>query len=228
MRRQALEMSPAVLVCIKSLTFILALFLLLYSCSTGHYKAIGKNGDASYYNVSIFHESFSKVLYRAGIDLNKRHFSGLMLIKKLPENNSYRVVFLSEIGLKIFDLEFYFNKKNNFFVHYCLDAFDKRHVINTIKKDIESMFMNYPTEVKKRVSVVDKRENIVINYKLRGINNYYYKTINGDRIFKIERRGLIFKKADITLENYSGPFPDEIFITHKLLKLDIVLTQLNI
>ena len=88
--------------------------------------------------------------------------------------------------------------------------------------------MNYPTEVKKRVSVVDKRENIVINYKLRGINNYYYKTINGDRIFKIERRGLIFKKADITLEDYSGPFPDEIFITHKLLKLDIVLTQLNI
>lgn len=207
---------------------VITVIFFFSSCSRVHYKSTGTGGVRENLNAGIFGDNFDKALYRAVIDMNDKHFSALMLIKKIPDRNSYRMVFLSEIGLKMLDMEFFNTKDNNFHVHYCLDAFDRRSIINSIKKDMESILMNYPKGSESKVFAERGSENKVIKYKLKGPGKCYYSLNNENRIIGIERRGVLWKKGDIALEYGSGSPPQEIFILHKLIDLEIVLTYLKI
>jgi hypothetical protein len=198
------------------------------SCSRFHYKSAGTAWHTEDIRAGIFGENFDKTWYRASIDLNNRHFSGLMLLKKVQQSNSYRMVFLSEIGLKILDMEFFDAKNNGFQVHYCLDAFDRRPIINSIRKDMESILIDFTQETEKEVLYGRNSENRVIKYKLSGQGRCYYSINKDNRVVAIERRGVLGKKGEIAIEYGSGIPPQEIIILHRITDLEIVFTNLKI
>lgn len=211
---------------LQVLIAVSAVMFFFGSCSRFHYKATGTVWNTEDIRAGIFGDDFDKAWYRAAIDLNNRHFSGLMLLKRVQ--NSYRMVFLSEIGLKILDLEFFNAKNNAFQVHYCLDAFDRRSIINSIRKDMESILIDFTQETENKVFHGRNGENRVIRYKLSGPGRCYYSINKDNRVVGIERRGLFGKKGEIAIEYGSGIPPQEIIILHKIIDLEIVLANLKI
>jgi hypothetical protein len=88
--------------------------------------------------VSWFRTDSDHLLMRTQIDMMKKHFSGLMVIKALPDEG-YRLIFLTEVGLKIFDMEFSSGKLVQ--VHYMLDAMNKKVIVKTLSGDLGMMLM---------------------------------------------------------------------------------------
>ena len=85
---------------------LLIIHFLMYSgCSFGLLEGYQKTEQVSIAPVSWFKTDSDHLLMNTTIDVMKNHFSGLMVIKSLT-NGGYRVVFITEVGLKIFDMEF--------------------------------------------------------------------------------------------------------------------------
>lgn len=70
-------------------------------------------------------------IYKTGVDAYGQYISGLLIIKSLKEDD-YRLVFTTEMGLKLFDFEF---DDGEFIVHYCMQKLNKKPVISLLEKD---------------------------------------------------------------------------------------------
>ena len=121
---------------------LLLLFLLialgLSACSPAFHFSLKKkekrNLKADELN-SFFDAKKGTYLFKTKIWLYDNYFTGLMVIKQ-NEKGNYRTVFMNEMGIKFFDFEFLENptkKEDDFIVHYCLEAFDKKVFISNIE-----------------------------------------------------------------------------------------------
>jgi hypothetical protein len=138
--------------------------------------------------------------------------------------NSYRVLFITEIGIKIFDMEF--NKNGDFRLHYCLDALNRKLVIKILKNDIGLMLDSIP---KTNIRTLQNRENgrtIIRAKDNTGVKYYFlgYKTNRVDKI--IQTRGL-FKKMEMQFYSNNGYELDSVKISHNNINLSINLSILN-
>ncbi|MCK4662759.1 MAG: hypothetical protein KAT68_07835 [Bacteroidales bacterium] len=212
---------------IQSFLLINILFLFNF-CSFRYHTGLKKNGNNYPDENIIFSKDFEKVLFKTSIEAYGKYFSGLMFIKQMKADSSFRVVFLSEVGLKIFDFEFAlnhkFDKNGKFKIHYCLEYLNKKVLINALQKDIELILMNNIDDYK--FKKYKGEEYIVYKGKYKGTKNYYF--IENDNITKIKRSGYLFKKVEIDLNNYKNSFPEKISIKHKNIKLKIELTVISV
>ena len=105
------------------LPLLLIIFFCLNGCSFGLLEGYQKTEQVSIAPVSWFKTDSDHLLMNTTIDVMKNHFSGLMVIKSLTDGG-YRVVFITEVGLKIFDMEFVPGETVK--VHYFMDALNKK------------------------------------------------------------------------------------------------------
>ena len=153
--------------------------------------------------------------------------SGLMLIKYLPASQSYRVVFMSEVGFNYFDYEFLSSEKSNFKIHYSVSYLNNRSFIKKIKPDLESLFMNYPESIEKSHFKDDKEGIILTRYQGIGVNSYYSRNENEELFSKIEIKGMFYTKSRIEIFEYLGSGPSKIHIIHKPKNLAIDLVKIS-
>ena len=147
-----------------------------------------------------------------------------MIIKPFPEN-SYRVLYITEVGIKIFDMEFFSN--GNFKLHYCLEALNKKSIIKTLKNDIGLILNSFPE--KNKINMMKDRQTDRTVIKTRdetGVKYYFLmdKTNQADEI--IQTRGLL-KKVNMHLYSGNGIRVDSIKISHYNMNLNINLLKLN-
>ena len=122
--------------------FLLISFLLIFgACSLTSHSGFSKIPQSTTGDFRILDDEFEKVLFQASIDVYENHLSGLMFVKDMIVDSSYRVVFLSETGLSFFDFEFPKSSNQPFKVHYCMDMLNKKLIIKTLKQDIELLLM---------------------------------------------------------------------------------------
>ena len=148
--------------------------LLSGSCSfslfNGYRQGIGgRNGEIA--PVSWFCSDSGHFLLSTRIDLMEKHFTGLMIIKPLG-GDAYRVVFITEVGLKIFDLEF--TPRDKVKVHYVMDGLNRNAFIKSLAHDFSLMLMTVP-EGEKKVYLHDRDTgDLVLKFKDKGRRNYYH------------------------------------------------------
>lgn len=206
----------------KNLIKSLIIILLLSSCSIsfhGNLQKIEKRQLNSGELKSVFNNGLNKVLFKARIQLYNKYFSGLLFIKSI-ENNSKRIVFVTEIGIKIFEFEFI---NNDFNVHYCLGMFNKKVILKTLEKDIKLLLMNNLVDEKVKIFEDKKSKNKVYKLKKNGQSNYYFIDKETGNLIKIENSSGIFRKVIIELNDYKDGFPNKINIVHPCIKLNIQL-----
>ena len=187
--------------------------------------------EADSANFSVFKKDFKKVLLKANIDVFDKHFSGLIFIKYITKDSTMRIVFLSEVGLKIFDLGFYLYQNNfskeNFTIHYCLGQLNKKALIKTIKNDFDLILMNNLI-VSKLKRLEDKKKDFFLwKYKNKNQKNLYFQNIETGNISKIISKKGLFRKVSIELLHYKEGFPEKIFIAHRNMKLNIELIKVK-
>lgn len=197
--------------------------LLLSSCSISFHTNLSTKVEKRKFEPndlnSCFDEGFNKVLYKANIKLFDKYFSGLLFIKSIGDNTK-RIVFITEVGIKIFEFEF---QDEHLEVYHCLEMFNKKVILKTLEKDINLLLMNDLSSDKVKVLKDKKTGYKVYKLKKNNQNNYYYIDKESGNLTKIENSSGIFRKVIIELNDYKDGFPNNINIVHPGIKLNIQL-----
>ena len=204
----------------KNLVLSSIILLLLSSCSfnvfNGYHK-IEKRKLGENELKPLFYGDTSAHVFNTKINILKNYFSGLMVIKPM-RGGSYRVIFMTEIGLTIFDMEF-FNAGNTsgekYKLHYCFEALNRGVVTRALGNDIGLMLMNYlPAE---RVKILSDQDNSQKIFKLkdRCRHDYYFYEDKTNRLSQIMQSSSLLKKVKIDFyNNTKANDPDSIRISH--------------
>ena len=118
---------------IRCLLFSSLTMLINGSCSI---KRLSLSPVTNPETVVPFHRPFlspgTELLYKAKVDIRGNPFSGLFAIRIYPDE-TYRVVFLNELGMKFFDFE---TGSKGLTAHHCFEAFQK----SGVRKILEESF----------------------------------------------------------------------------------------
>lgn len=211
---------------LKSLLLISLSLFVLNSCTPSVYSGFKRiNGEAGSLFVvrPWFQAGTDHFLFNSSIDVFRNHFTGLMVIKPLP-GSDYRVIFINEVGIKIFDMEFYSNGDHK--VHYCLEFLNKKIFIKTLKNDISLMLNNNPGSYIKTLK--DSRSgDTVLKFSDRPGVKYLLIRKNSDRAEEIIKSRGVGKKVSVKYYSSQGNEPDSVRISHFNLKLEIRLSKIN-
>ncbi len=207
----------------KNLLLSSFIAILFSACHFGHYGRLTKTTTASTTLKSIFGDNFNSFLFKTNITVYGKDYSGLLVTKQMSPQD-YRVIFTTELGMKLFDFEF---KDTAFTLHYCVPQFNKPKLLKVIQKDIETLLMNdlnkktfeYFTD-SKAVYSIHKTDN-------GKLDNYYFTEKSSAHLVKIEHAKKRRKKTTFTLSKYQNDFPSNILIQHHDIKLKIELNLLK-
>ncbi|MGD0584137.1 MAG: hypothetical protein ABR974_14490 [Bacteroidales bacterium] len=171
-----------------------------------------------------FTETTGHYLFQADIEFHKNHFSGIMVLKRTGEK-SFRVVYMTELGMKVFDMEFFEGGEAKVF--YFLDAIDRKIILKTIKEDIGLALGNYPVKKRLKISENTLQNKILLEYGTKSVDYYCFvdsRTRNIEHILKTRCRKKI---ADITYISNEHNEIESITIQHFNIKLKIQLFKLK-
>lgn len=171
-----------------------------------------------------FQRQSDHFLFQTNINIYKHHFGGIMVVKSLSQE-SHRVVYVTELGIKIFDMEFF--KNGDFKLHYCMDEIDKKYVIKTLKNDFSLLLESTPTGINSDIWMDSQRQKTIVRSRDNiGLKSY----IIDDKTKKVEEILVtknLRKKMKILFFSANGTELDSVRIKHYKIKLNIQLSKLN-
>ena len=150
--------------------------LLIGSCQISKFKHPTKAD-----RVVITENSFPTVLsankvskFKGSIDVLKNHLTGLIIVKKTDSLTTH-IIFVTEIGMKMFDFEW---KNNEMNAAYVFEPLNKESLINSLKAGIKQMLL---LDVFNKHAALSSNKNITLYYDLEGEKHRYIiaDTING-------------------------------------------------
>ncbi|MEZ4882121.1 MAG: hypothetical protein R2775_07085 [Flavobacteriaceae bacterium] len=156
-------------------------------------------------------------VYKAKIEVYKKNFGGILIIKKTaPE--SHRVVFTTEFGSKLFDFQF---EGDTFTKHFVVEDLDKKFIINILKADFKLL-----VNEKAKVFTVYESENQRI-YKTQDAErfNFYFFDDESEKLQKIVNTSKTKEKVEVDFTTSEGKIADTIAIKHSNIKLTIDLEK---
>lgn len=193
----------------------ISLLLLVWACASyperNDFQPIETSGT------SVTNPYFSNpekdYVYKADIDLYRKTFSGILILKKLGVQH-HRVVFTTEMGNTIFDFSF---KGNDFIVNHILADINKKMVINLLKKDFRTL-------TKENLSVLNtftSQDRLIFETKIDE-RKHYYHTIDGnlEKIVQTKNRK---KRVSFIFSAVNAEVAKNIQILHHNIKLSIRL-----
>jgi len=157
----------------------------------------------------------AKYMYRAQIQYNEQEITGIVLIKKY-EPGHYRIAMINELGLGIFEMEFFPNPDTPFVLHSIPDFLNRKSIINTLRADFESITLNFGRWEKY------VRVNNQVKYRYHGKRIYYLNDSGQVEQMKYKKWGI--RKHQLTATPTKNPYPATLFFTHKFSSLTISLT----
>jgi hypothetical protein len=202
--------------------FLISAALLLCACHPGHYNKLKKAESPAIASPQpLFGDNFNSFLFKTNLRVYGKDFSGLLVTKQLSPGD-YRVIFTTELGLKLFDFEF---RDTSFTLHYCVPSFNRPKLLALIQNDIAVLLMNEKAasyipltgaEIQGMVFRLDKGER----------QNYYF-TDAAAVVTRIEQAKKRSKKVIFTLSDRKDNFPGHIVVQHYDAKLRIELNLLK-
>jgi hypothetical protein len=189
---------------------LLLISICFSGCSFGLLKGYSKTDRVSIVPVSWFKTDSDHVLMNTTIDVMKNHFSGLMVIKSLT-TGGYRVVFITEVGLKIFDMEFVPGEPVK--VYYFMDALNKKILVKTLSADLKLLLIQSQMD-KKPVIYEGSGGQKMARYTHKRKRDYYViSAVTGKPVQAYQVSGTS-KKAGIDYYSRDGIQIDSVNIIH--------------
>ena len=194
----------------------------MLSCSPVHKNEQEVKINAK--DVQKFKPNYTVALYNTKVDIVGNHFSGLLLIKKMPDNTT-RIVFSNEIGLKFFDFEF--NNNFEFKVYSVVKQMNRKAVITTLRKDFELVLMQMDLNISgSRYIQNGKLYYLFPDFSGKGYNCYITNRL-GDTLLGMERRTKKRIIVTAAMSNYIAGQPDTISIVHNTFNFSIGLKRIE-
>jgi len=186
----------------------------LLSCSPNYLKnyTVLNNSDISI--PTIFNGKLSKSLYKANLKVMGNELSGVCLIKKLNETE-FRLVFMSEIGMKYFDIGIDFNnKKPEFTVYYFVSVLDRGEVKQVLLNDIAALLNEYANNSKVFVFKHKSSGDIALKNSFDLYNYYSFRYSGKNKIKNVKWNAKPEGKSEIFITDYQNSLPFDIKINN--------------
>jgi hypothetical protein len=196
----------------------LILSLLVFSACNAPKNCIriSNHGDIKLTPV-ISLDSNSPVLYSAEFEALKYKFSGLIAFRKMPENQETRIVFLTEIGIRVMEFTF---RNGEIINTYCIEAIQRKSIVRFIGSFLQ-MLLDDPGYQSVCLSKTDTKSDYFCKLK-KGYATYEFI---GDKKTHLSLHKGRKKNSE---GNYisSSSLPDEILVNMKY-KTQIQLKRVN-
>jgi hypothetical protein len=150
-------------------------------------------------------------LYKASMKFYKNTLTGIFVIKPQKDNvNSYRVVFLSELGMKYFDFSI---EPDSFIIHQCILPLNKNKVLSILENDFRLMLS--PSVLSGPGKIKDDKK--IFRYK-SGKELY---TLYFNPELYLKRRKNMVTGAKVYYSDYINfDMPGKILLKHGLLNIE--------
>lgn len=184
----------------------------LFSCSPNYLKnyTVLNNSDLSI--PSIFSGKLSKSLYKANLKVMGNELSGVCLIKKINKTE-FRLVFMSEIGMKYFDIGIdYKNEKPEFANYYFVSVLDRGEVKQILMNDIAALLNEYGTNGKTLVFKHNASGDIALKNSFDFYNYYSFRYSGENKIKNVKWNAKPEGKSEIYIPDYQNSLPSDIQI----------------
>ena len=154
----------------------------------------------------VFSSDFKKAVYKTNVVIFGNELSGITLVKKTGKD--YRVVFMSELGLKYFDMEF-FGENDSVKVHQITSFLDKGPVEKMMTNNYRLIFMTFTNNVKSRNYLDQSTSAMIKEYRYKKKRIFYYYDKNFGQVARINNT---FGKNNlmINISNYDHLSPHNI------------------
>lgn len=193
----------------------ISLLFLIWACASyperNNFQSVETSGG------SITNPYFSNpkkdYVYKADINLYKKNFSGILILKKLGVRH-HRIVFTTELGNTVFDFSF---RDGDFRVNHILSEMNKKIVINLLKKDFRTLVTENPSVLNRFAS----QDRFIFETEMAK-GKYYYYTIDR-KLEKIVQTKNGKKKVSFIFSSVDAEVAKNIQILHHNIKLSIRL-----
>ncbi len=204
---------------IKFILISLLILLGLSSCTLSTTKdLVETNITKTIFTNPYFSDTTKDYVYKANIEVYGKHLGGLMIIKKTA-NKHHRVVFATEFGSKILDMELI---NDTFKINFVLDELNKKIILNTLKKDFKILLQeNHSIE-----KTYSNDGAIVYQSQVDKRTNFFFVNDCSRELKKIVNTSKTKEKVVVTFDTIEKSLAKEVSINHKNIKLKIELRHL--
>ncbi len=194
------------------------LFLLLSSCSPIVKNYLVQRNSVSQIENNYFSNTKKDYVYKAQIDIYGNYIGGIFIIKPIAKNH-HRIVFTTEFGARMLDIEL---KNGTLIKNKIVDKLNKNIIINTLKKDFEILLQ----EKAKVLNTYRLNKNEIYQTNKNNRYNFYFYNFE-NQLFEIKNTTKYKEKIIFSFSNFEDKKPQNIRIKHKNMKLVIDLKRLK-
>ncbi|MCB9426282.1 MAG: hypothetical protein H6584_04555 [Flavobacteriales bacterium] len=170
-----------------------------------------EEGITTTFSNTYFSDSQTDYVYKSNIKVYGHDLSGLMIIKKTSDV-THRLVFTTEFGNKLLDLEF---SKGEMIVNYVVEELNKKILLNTLKKDFLVLLQQDFVINTNYVSATH-----CIYESSLGKQRLFFKEAKTDKVLaQILKTSRYKEKVSYNFQSKSSIFADRIWIEHYDMKL---------
>ena len=200
---------------------LISVFIIISSCSLPITKGLLEHAPKKEYVVNDYFSDVEKdYVYKAKLQVLKHHFGGILIIKKIKENH-HRVVFITEFGNKLYDLEFI---EDDFRINYMMDDLNKTFILNMLEHDFQTLLSK---NIKVDYQFSNEVEHVFQSNKTKYQNYYVFSQQSGE-LTKIVSASKNREKLIISFLVTEKGISTSINLSHKKFKANMDLNYIGI
>lgn len=194
-----------------------SLFLLLVSCGSnklmqGYRERIP---EVSVFEVPYFASPETDYVYKANITIYGNELTGIFIAKKINDT-THRVVFTTEFGNKLIDVEI---SEADFKINSIVDELNRKIVLGTLRDDFR-LLLRRQFAVQQQF---ENAENTVYQSADAKNSNYLFVSKTSKKLVKIVNATPRKEKIKLSFTSEKDTFAEDIAIIHNNIKLKIEL-----
>ncbi|MBL7858693.1 MAG: hypothetical protein JNM57_13480 [Cyclobacteriaceae bacterium] len=160
--------------------------------------------------------------FDASVDVMENHISGLLLIKRMPDE-AMRLVFTNEAGITYFD--FAFDPSGRFKVHYAIKQLNRKAVIRTLQTDFE-LLLGIPFR-QGNLQAWRMGNEVFYGVQQKKKIAYFITTPDCASLHRLEWASKRKRLVTAVVAGNSTSTPDSVQIQHHTFNMHIRLTKLE-
>lgn len=207
---------------LQTLIFLLSSIIIGVSCNPlkGFHEI--ENKESTLIHLSPIIDSTTKsTIFKAKLNVYDTYISGLFLIKYMQRDSAIHIVYLSEVGLNLFDFKY---KDGIFTVVNCQEFLNKKIIIQTLMNDFSLLFFELSNQKKYKIYQNENDSTLAIKYRNKW-NNFYYFCTNNSTINRIYRKSYLFGSVNVMI-SYKDLILETINFKHTGIKYEMNLVRI--
>ncbi len=209
---------------LKNLCLSSLFFAVIAGCSPAHGYKLSRTEVITSADVKTIINKENSLLYKAEIYLFNKYYSGLIVLKQTDSSTAH-LVFVTELGMKMFDFEI---KNNEFKLIYVFEPLNKPNVLSLLESDMKLILLQNLLNKDAKVFEQNNQNKIIWQTSNDKLKIYYFINTKSKTVEKSIVKGNLFVKEKVSYIYNDSLNAQQIILKHKgFIRLKIELNNIS-